>query len=288
MLVELLRATSREDEAREQLEKLAGEIEGRGERLGHRPNQEQTQSRQEEESGTRPSRPPVGLVFLDTGVDLPIAPPASAAAVPAVVPPDGLLLSEPIGTADDIAMADESVELVPGLERALEVDLEVTGLDSNLDLERAEPADLEFIGEPLEGMDQPEGDLVDADLLDSPADDLIVSVVDESMVIDDSMEVPDSGPEVVLVLVEPDLDVVGTEGRGPTPPGYLPLLPLEPVGEAGVVELESLILDDPDNPELHLRLADRLLADGEDIRGLEELELALAGYERLGEWPRAA
>ena len=34
MLVELLRATSREDEAREQLEKLAGEIEGRGERLG--------------------------------------------------------------------------------------------------------------------------------------------------------------------------------------------------------------------------------------------------------------
>src|SRR5918994_131128 len=40
MLVELLRATSREDEAREQLEKLAGEIEGRGERLGHRPYQE--------------------------------------------------------------------------------------------------------------------------------------------------------------------------------------------------------------------------------------------------------
>ncbi len=40
MLVELLRATSREEEAREQLEKLAGEIEGRGERLGQRPQQE--------------------------------------------------------------------------------------------------------------------------------------------------------------------------------------------------------------------------------------------------------
>jgi tetratricopeptide (TPR) repeat protein len=73
--------------------------------------------------------------------------------------------------------------------------------------------------------------------------------------------------------MEPDLGEVATA---------------ESAGEAGIVELESLILDDPDNPALHLRLADRLLSGGEDIRGLEELELALAGYERLGEWPRAA
>ncbi len=267
MLVELLRATSREDEAREQLEKLAGEIEDRGERLGHRPYQEHAPSHQEE-SGSRPSRPPpAGLVFLDTGVDLPIAPPASAADVPVAAPPDGLLLSEPIGAGDDITMADESVEVVPGLEQVLEVDLEVTGLDTDLGLERVEPADLEFIGEPLEGMDEPQGDLVDAELLDTTADDLIVSVID------DSMDVPDSGPEVELDLMEPDLDEVATEGMEPAP---------------GIVELESLILDDPDNPELHLRLADRLLSGGEDIRGLEELELALACCERLGEWPRAA
>ncbi|HUQ15201.1 MAG TPA: tetratricopeptide repeat protein [Gemmatimonadales bacterium] len=271
MLVELLRATSREDEAREQLEKLAGEIEDRGERLGHRPYQEHAPS-QHEESGSRPPRPPpVGLVFLDTGVDRPIAPPASAADVPVAAPPDGLLLSEPIGAGDAAAMADESVEMVPGLEQALEVDLEVTGPDTDLGLERVEPAELEFIGEPLEGMDESQDDLVDAELLDTTADDLIVSVVD------DSMEVPDSGPEVELDLMEPDLDEVAIEGREPTLPG-----------EAGIVELESLILDDPDNPELHLRLADRLLAGGEDIRGLEELELALAGCERLGEWPRAA
>jgi tetratricopeptide (TPR) repeat protein len=267
MLVELLRATSREDEAREQLEKLAGEIEGRGERLGHRPYQEHAPTRQEEESRSRPARPPpVGLVFLDTGVDIPTAPPAGAA-VPVAAPPDGLLLSEPIGTADDLAMADESVEVVPGLEQALEVDLEVTGLDSDLGLERAEPTDLEFIGEPLEGIDEPQGDLVDDELLDDTSDDLIVPMVDESM------DVPESGPEVELDLMEPDLEEVATA---------------ESVGEAGIVELESLILDDPDNPALHLRLADRLLSGGEEIRGLEELELALAGYERLGEWPRAA
>jgi tetratricopeptide (TPR) repeat protein len=77
--------------------------------------------------------------------------------------------------------------------------------------------------------------------------------------------------------MEPGLDEAATEGREPAF-----------VGEVGIVELESLILDDPENPELHLRLADRLLSGGEDLRGLEELELALGGYERLGEWPRAA
>jgi tetratricopeptide (TPR) repeat protein len=270
MLVELLRATSREDEAREQLEKLAGEIEGRGERLGHRPVQERALSQQDEESGSRPSRPPAaGLVFLDTGVDLPPEPPPGAADVPHVAPPDGLLRSEPIGAAAD--MVDEPVEVMPGLEQALDVDLEVSELDSDLGLERVETADLEFIGEPLEGMDEPEGDLVAAELLDTTADDLIVSAVD------DSTRAPDSGPEVELDLMEPGLDEAAAEGREPTS-----------VGEAGIVELESLILDDPDNPELHLRLADRLLSGGEANRGVEELELALGGYERLGEWPRAA
>jgi tetratricopeptide (TPR) repeat protein len=62
---------------------------------------------------------------------------------------------------------------------------------------------------------------------------------------------------------------------------------VETAGVPSVVELESLILDDPDNPELHLRLAERLLEGGEETRGLEELELALDGFERLGEWSRA-
>ncbi len=70
--------------------------------------------------------------------------------------------------------------------------------------------------------------------------------------------------------------------------GDLPLLPVEPAGTPSVVELESLILDDPDNPDLHLRLADRLVDGGEEVRGLEELELALAGYERRGDGQRAS
>ena len=76
MLVELLRAASREDEAREQLEKLAGEIEGRGGRAG----------RAAAAAGAAPvpiggritqaaaSGPGGGLVFLDTGFDVPVGP----------------------------------------------------------------------------------------------------------------------------------------------------------------------------------------------------------------------
>ena len=288
MLVELLRASSREEEAREQLEKLAGEIEGRGERLGHRPPQDRPRSHEEQESAPRPLRPPpAGLVFLDTGVDFAAAPPGAPGAdeLLAIAPPDGLLLSEPITPAgDDGGMAgDERVEVVPGLEQTIEIELEVTGLDTDLGLERVEPTDLEFIGEPLEGMDEPAGDLGDDALLDTTADDLIVSVIDVSI------GELDAGPEVELDLMEPELDEDSAEGaEPPTPLGDLPLLPVEPTGVASVVELESLILDDPDNPELHLRLADRLLSGGEDIRGLEELELALGSYERLGEWPRAA
>jgi tetratricopeptide (TPR) repeat protein len=195
-----------------------------------------------------------------------------------------LLLSEPIThPGDDIDIAGgERVEVVPGLEQTVEVELEITVLDTDLGLERVEPTDLEFIGEPLEGMDEPAGDLDDAVLLDTTADDLIVSIVD------DSIGEPDAGPEVELELMEPDLDEDAAEGaEPPTPLGDLPLLPLEPPGVASVVELESLILDDPDNPELHLQLADRLLSGGEDVRGLEELELGLGGYEQLGDWPRA-
>jgi tetratricopeptide (TPR) repeat protein len=289
MLVELLRATSREDQAREQLEKLAGEIEGRGERLGQRSTEERPQNRPAEDAASRPSRPPpAGLVFLDTGMDF-----AGAASngpggdTPDVAPPEGLLLSEPITAEDADGGADARVDAVPGLEQTLEVDLESTGVDSDLGLERVEPTDIEFIGEPLEGMDEvvedmvAAGDLDDA-LLDTTDDDLMVTVPGESI------EAADEGG-VELEFMEPELDAEPAEEPEPvTAGGDLPLQPVEPPGEPSVVELESLILDDPDDPDLHLRLAERLLSGGEEGRGVDELELALAGYERLDDWGRAA
>ncbi|MGH7580671.1 MAG: tetratricopeptide repeat protein, partial [Gemmatimonadales bacterium] len=285
MLVELLRASSREDEAREQLEKLAGEIEGRGERLGQRSSQGRPPSHDDEGAAPRISRSPSALVFLDTGMNVTAAPGDAGGDEPAgVAPPDGLLLSEPIGEDSAMDSADR-VEAVPGLEQTSEVELEVTGpdpgMDPDLGLERAEAGDIEFIGDPLEGVDEPVGELMDEALLDTTADDLIISPPGEVI------DVPEPG-DVDLEFMEPELDEEAAVGaEPPAAPGDLPLLPVEPAGEPGVVELESLILEDPDNPDLHLRLADRLLSGGEEERGLEELELSLAGYERLGDWPRA-
>jgi hypothetical protein len=161
MLVELLRATSREDEAREQLEKLAGEIEDRGERLAHRPPQEHSTPSSEEAAQRQRRAASAGLVFLDTGLDLPPVPlPGQPGAEEPldVAPADGLLLSEPIAADDEVA--EDAVEVMPGLERTLEMELESPGLEADPDLERTEPTDLEFIGEPLEGMDESTSDLV--------------------------------------------------------------------------------------------------------------------------------
>jgi tetratricopeptide (TPR) repeat protein len=279
MLVELLRASSREDEAREQLEKLAGEIEGRGaERAGQRPPQERPQSQSADESPRPQRQASVGLVFLDTGFDVA---PAGPSAASEVARPDGLLTSEPI-SPEEAATVEQRVESVPGLEQTAELDLGGSVLEPDPDLERVEPTDLEFIGDAAEAVDESAITTGDDELLEV-TDDLIVSPPGEPIAF------AEPGSDMDLGLIEPALDEAGdSEAEPAVPLGDLPLLPVEPTGAPSVVELESLILEDPDNPELHLLLADRLLAGGEETRGHEELELALDGFERLGEWGRAA
>jgi tetratricopeptide (TPR) repeat protein len=212
-------------------------------------------------------------------MDFSAAPSGAAEAPVEVAPPEGLLLSEPISEVSPESA--DRVGSVPGLEQAAELELEVTELENDLGLERTESEELEFIGEPLEGMDEPAAELADdVALLDTTADDLIVSPPGASI---------DAGDAEIggdLELMEPELaEVEVTASTGPL--GDLPMLPVEPAGAPSVVELESQILDDPDDPDLHLQLADRLVAGGEEVRGVEELELALSGYERLSDWPRA-
>jgi len=55
-----------------------------------------------------------------------------------------------------------------------------------------------------------------------------------------------------------------------------------------LADLENRVLDDPENPDLHLELADKLMSMKETERVAEELELALAGYEDRQDWSRAA
>ena len=60
----------------------------------------------------------------------------------------------------------------------------------------------------------------------------------------------------------------------------------EPV-QPTIEELEDRILDDPDNPESHRALGEALLAAGDSVRGIDELDLALLGYENREDWEHA-
>jgi tetratricopeptide (TPR) repeat protein len=63
---------------------------------------------------------------------------------------------------------------------------------------------------------------------------------------------------------------------------------VEPSASDDLADLENRVLDDPENPDLHRVLADKLMSMEEVGRVSEELELALAGYEDRQDWSRAA
>src|SRR6266566_7530825 len=50
----------------------------------------------------------------------------------------------------------------------------------------------------------------------------------------------------------------------------------------GIEELEERVADNPDDPEAHQALGEALIEQGERERGIEELDLAAAGYENGG------
>ncbi len=100
MLSELLRAASRTDEAREQLEKLASHLEVHGDVRGARRTRERAEAI--ETGGTQdipPSLAGTGLVFLDTGSGVPGIEPARRAEVA----PE----SEAIGAVESGEMSEE-------------------------------------------------------------------------------------------------------------------------------------------------------------------------------------
>jgi len=49
-----------------------------------------------------------------------------------------------------------------------------------------------------------------------------------------------------------------------------------------IEELESRVADNPDDPEAHQALGEALIEQGDRARGIEELDLATAGYENAG------
>jgi len=313
MLVELLRATSREDEAREQLEKMAEDLEAMGDKAGARKARERLSAGASEApehphppaAAPPPSSPRRGdLIFLDTGVDLgsPSPPPAPHARPkepprPAVEPPrpakeaapppmpeplaaEGLInnesLAPPPDTMDDLIIDPLVTESTMGESDAL-LGLERVGdsllgndfdLNAPLEIQRQEPPDLGYEGIQLEGMQGAGYDFspdLGAGSLDIPED--LVSMPEE---------VVDVPGELDSAVDPVDL----TSG--------LPLIQSEDQLASSLADLEERVLDDPENPDVHLEMAEGLLAAGEEGRVSEELELALAGYEDREDWVRAA
>jgi tetratricopeptide (TPR) repeat protein len=170
------------------------------------------------------------------------------------------------------------------------VDLNIS--TEGLDLERAsiDPADLEpgdrtslIIPEPLESTPEL------AEALDHLAD----GVSSEApMEIGGDLELLDTGAaepeffnnETELDYPSEELPAIDDSSEG----GEVTFLdPSAPV-QLTITELEDRVLDDPDDPEAHRALGEALLAAGEQLRGQEELELALAGYEGREDWPHAS
>jgi tetratricopeptide (TPR) repeat protein len=313
MLVELLRAASREDEAREQLEKLAGDLEARGDRAGARRTLEQLQEIDAHRGAPQPPQAarPGDLVFLDTGFHVPTPPPARQAdeqsqapagespaveadplemPMPEAAPPEGLMVTdtfaEAIGTEDLILdpLAPTASELgsagefgdamLAGLEHTSELELDSPS-DSGgvvpLDLDRITSEELQFEGVRLAGME--EGPPMSVELMN------------------ELLDFPDLVGADELAAAPPPADLA-------TPTTGLPLIEVDSEPEPGrelggsdaaeLTALEDRIADDPDNPELHRELAERVLLLGDLSRGRDELDHALAGYERLHDWTAAS
>jgi tetratricopeptide (TPR) repeat protein len=152
-------------------------------------------------------------------------------------------------------------------------------LDSPLEIQRQEPPDLGYEGTPLEGIQGTAfGEFssgLGAGSLDFP-DDMIVSFPENEIILDVPAE-----PEIVQ-QTDPEIDgSFLTEG--------LPLVrEEEPGATSTLADLEDQVLDDPENPDVHLAMAEGLIAAGESDRVEEELQLALAGYEDREDWARAA
>jgi len=351
MLSELLRASSRNAEAREQLEKLASDLEARGDTIGARKTMMRLQALEAEENALPPESTKPGpikirsadLVFLDTGAQAagqPSKPPSGptsrktrAVSVPTpretsrTKVPSGLPLIE-VGEAaaeppaadpaplqiETSSLAGDALELESVQPISEEARLEATASGEVARTLGFEPTQVEGEGEaavqPLEGLE-----------LDQPVPDSVELSAGGGLDFERSAEVGgllglEGAAEDLALPGSPDLDDAGGEGTGS-------LLDLEPVenllpdedalpmldalpdeGAAAeaegigfvdlggpttpsITELEDRVLEDPDDPEAHRALGEALLAEGEQLRGQEELELALAGYEGKEDWLRA-
>ncbi|HEV8124702.1 MAG TPA: tetratricopeptide repeat protein [Gemmatimonadales bacterium] len=351
MLSDLLRASSRTTEAREQLEKLTEDLEARGDAIGARRTRERLQAINEEDAEPKIRQRKNDLVFLDIGVDVktpakPATPPppprrstvrvarptvrTTPMIAPEVMIDDGIVSpappSPPAAEAEpapleietssladedldlaslstkeamsDLLRADDAVappEVMPDLEPTIfeagdaadsigAMDGLLVDSEASLDLEQStsildDPATLDATVEQLEGVESSDALIVEessGEMIDVADEILDVAELDDGT----DWDIPEE------LVQQPETVVAATVVDG-TPEASLAFLQVEEPVQPSIEELEDRILDDPDNPESHRALGEALLAAGDSVRGIDELDLALLGYENREDWEHA-
>jgi tetratricopeptide (TPR) repeat protein len=270
-----------------------------------------------------PDESAVELAFLDVGAPLDTVPGESVVEDEALVSeptydePDGMLLGdiqltsaepvepeevEPMAGLVRIDAADDGAQAADGMELMLE-----PAFDDVAGIEARPLEGLELAGTEIEvnGLDGFAGETVDGDaaevLVSLPGEADVEAGADAGAIeaagagTEGDFVLADDLPaaaEPMVMLPEPvpaeefsvaDFESVEADGAeafagGPWQPADAP---------RSVEQLEELVLENPDAPSNHLALGEALLLEGQTGRAIDEFELALAGYESIGEQERA-
>ena len=315
MLVELLRASQRAEEAHEQLDKLCTELETSGDVVAA----QRTRERLEAEDGDADGRRGGGdLIFLDTGfgsgsgaAPASAAAPAAPAAEPVPVPPpappepvqatyaEGLVLAEslvinpPASTPEQlggleptqfegIADTEDGTSLVEGLQLETRPDADASDLAAPLDLgiERSGASDFEAVE--LSGLEPAE--LAPEDSIEIEP---VTGFTPESPGMDLSAELEASIADTLgggTSPPEPALADLALESLEQEPAAMSP----SPSGSDEVAQLEQAVADRPEDPAAHRELAEGLLRGGDADRARLELDIAAQLYESGEHWEGAS
>jgi tetratricopeptide (TPR) repeat protein len=272
MLVELLRTTSRFKEAKEQLEKLAGELEARGDSSGAQRTREQLHALDDEERAAPASRAG-DLIFLDTGIPF-VSPRAQDLAAE---PPAEDLAFEPTSLGGG-TVEEPSPSGTPEWDEALEP---VEGLDIG-SADAVAPGDLPALDFSPRGAELPELDIQDGtfDLVSSGLDDSGLWAEGES-----GSALDDPGrQESVEGLDAAPFDDVGSLDVSP--------LPVQDKADMMYLQLEDTVAEsDPSlgvDPGIALlQRAREIFNSGDPAGGRLAFEEALRHFEGEERWSEA-
>ena len=304
MLAEQLRAAARDDEAREQIDKLISDT--GGESGSKRASEILEKVRAvDPEYDVDNANPRSGrgktddLVFLDLNEE---AAASAAESAPATVEPLDIQPTSLTADVEDVA----DVPGIEGLEQEATFDPSAAEDLATADLEPIDAADepsatsetktpeaedMSFLT--LDTTDQMGRPSVELDVPDLDLDD---GVVDETPVVTESTALPTSDEkddDFVILTSREEIRLGKPEDSFDTLPILDVSLGPKPVdATVGAIDpvnaLEARVEEDPDDPQLRREFAEALIESGDRTRGLDELDVALQRFEVLQDWAHAA